>query len=364
MGRAMHVFRWTTFLGCCAIATLAACGGGNAQPTPSVPSSSGSSASPTVVYTALPQATLAPFNVAQTSETVPVPASTDANAPQITIALPSTSLSIEEMDLSADDAVVPDATTVDASVTNEALTDAPAPTGATRAAASIRATEAAKAVRTHIETVSVKFSKRVSLKTRPTFVFTFASGFLIAANYYLQFYDTSRPGLGWQDPFEGPATIDGSTLLFVDTKNAFTFEAGVKYYFDLYAVSVRSTPTPFPATPTPLPTATPVPTATPSPIFGLLTVTPTSVSFDAPDQTESLDVSEEGYSGNFSAKVNDTTLATLTNPSPGVFALTSTANPGRSSVTVSDEHGQTVSVPFTVTITTGTISAIGHRSER
>ncbi len=262
------------------------------------------------------------------------------------------------MDLDADGAQIDDGTTVDVSASNEPLTDAPAPTDAGRATADVRAIDA-KAIRTHIETVGIKFSKTVALTTRPTFVFTFAGGFLTTANYYLQYYDTSKPGLGWQDPFEGPATISGSTLLFVDSKNAFTFAAGVKYYFDLYDVSVRSTPTPFPATPTPVatgPTSTPLPA--PSPIFGLLSVTPTTVAFVAAGQIETLAVSEDGYTGSFSAKVSAPALATVSAAGAGTILVTAGSSPGRSSVVVSDEHGQTVTIPFTVTITTGTISAV------
>jgi hypothetical protein len=308
----------------------------------------------------VPQATLAPFSVAQTGQAVPVPASTDANAAPITIGLVSTSQVVNEMDLSADGADIPDGTTVDTSATNEALTDAPAPTVESRSPEDQRFVEKAGAKK-HIETVSVKFSKKVSLKTRPTFVFTFAAGFLTNANYYLQYYDTAQPGLGWQDPFEGPATVVGSTLLFTDTKNAFTFAAGVKYYFDLYAVSVLSTPTPFPATPTPVPSGSATASPTPSPIFGLLTVTPTSFAFTAAGQTETLAVSEDGYSGAFTAKVADSSLATVVPGPAGSFIVTASDNAGRSHVAVSDGAGQEVDVPFTVTITTGTISSRSRR---
>jgi hypothetical protein len=339
-----------TFVGCCATATLAACGGGIQYPAPAV------SASPDVVYTAVPQATLSPFTASLSAEAVPVPASTGPGAAQVTIALPSTSVSIDEMDLSAVDAVIPPGTTVDSTTTNQTLTDAPAPTSAVRGTDGIRTIEAT-AQKVVIEIVEVRFSQTVVLRNRPTFVFTFPSGFLIKANYYLEYYDTSHPALGWQDPFEGPGTINGNSLLFVDTKNTFTFAARVAYLFCLYAVSVRSTPTPIPATPTPTPVPSATPTATPTPHLGQLTVTPSTVSFDAPGQTETLLVNEAGYTGTFAAVAGNPDLVTIASPSPNQFLVTATSQPGRSTITVSDSRGQSVAIPFTVTITTGTISS-------
>jgi hypothetical protein len=335
----------------CAITALAACGGGGVVTTPLAPGGT---------FTAVPLATLPPFDVTQDAASVPVPASTGAGAPPITIPLPSTAQVVNEVDLSGVDADIPNGTTVDEEATDAEPSDAPAPDGAARDAADAVRFTLAGTVRKHIETVSLKFSQKVVLKTRPTFVFTFASGFLIPANYYLQYFDTSDPGQGWIDPFEGPATVNGSTLLFVDTKNAFTFQARVKYEFDLYAMSSRASPTPVPATPTPVASGS-APSPTPSPIFGLLSVTPTSFAFTAAGQTQTLVVSEDGYAGAFSATVADTSIATVAGGGNGVFVVTATANPGSSHVTISDEHGQTVNVPFTVTITTGTISSRGRR---
>ncbi len=131
----------------------------------------------------------------------------------------------------------------------------------------------------------------------------------------------------------------------------------MKYYFDLYAVSVRSTPTPFPATPTPIASGGPSPTPSPSPIFGLLSVTPTSFGFTEAGQIETLIASEDGYSGAFTAKIDDPSLATIAALGGGQFAVTAGTTAGASGVTISDEHGQTVRVPFTITLTYGTISA-------
>ncbi len=336
----------------CGIAALAACGGGGVVTTPVAPGGT---------FTAVPLATLPPFDVTQDAASVPVPASTGADAPAITIPLPSTAQVVNELDLSGVGADILDGTTVDEEATDALPTDAPAPDEGARGVADAVRMTLAGTVRKHIETVSLKFSQKVVLKTRPTFVFTFASGFLIPANYYLQYYDTSNPFGGWIDPFEGPATVSGSTLLFVDTKNAFTFQARVKYEFDLYAISSRASPTPVPATPTPLASGSATASPAPSPIFGLLSVTPTSFAFTAAGQTQTLVVSEDGYAGAFSAAVADTSIATIAAAGNGVYVVTANANPGSSHVTVSDGHGQTVNVPFTVTITTGTISGRGRR---
>lgn len=341
----MGFMRWAVFFVCCGTATLVACGGGGSTTTPVA------SSSPSDVFTAVPQPMLSPFSVSEDALAVPVPDSTAVGAPQITLPIPSTAQVVSEMDLSAVGTEILGGTTVDISETNEALTGVPAPTGAVRASG--QRTIESSAVKTNILIVTVAFSQTVTLLTRPTFVFTFPDGFLIAANYYLEYYDSSEPSLGWQDPFEGPATIDGNTLLFVDANHTFTFKARVIYFFDLYSVSTRATPTPIPATPTPV--ASPSPTA--SPVAGQLTVTPTSFSFDAAGQTETLVASEAGSTGAFTATINGAALGTITKVSSNTFTVTGGNSPGRSSVTVADGNGRTASVPFTVTITTGTISS-------
>jgi hypothetical protein len=332
----------------CLAATFVACGGGSSPGAGSPVTSPVSTAVPT--FSPVPLASLAPFDLTQDAVVVPVPASTGPDGAPITIPLPSNAQVINEMDLSADGAQISPGTTVDTESSDETPTDAPAPTSRTRVTLE-------KAAKVHIETVAVKFSQKVVLKNRPTFVFTFAPGFLVAnANYYLQMYDSSEPDLGWQDPFEGPATVNGNSLLLVDSSNKFTFEAGVKYRFDLYAVSSDSSPTPFPAPSGTGPAPTPTPASSPSPIFGLLTVTPGSFAFTEGGQTETLTVSEAGYAGAFTATVADPTLATVGQTIPGTFLVTATQNPGASAVVIKDNQGQTVRVQFTVTITTGTIS--------
>jgi len=264
---------------------------------------------------------------------------------------------VNEIDLDANGVQIPPGTTVTTSATNGTLPGVPAPTYRNRATATSR-TALGDAAETHIETLGVTFSQTVVLQARPTFVFSFATGFLIAANYYLEEY--GEPSLGWANPFEGPATVNGSSLLFTDSIDAFVFVQDVTYYFNLYAVSVNSTPTPVPASPLPAPS---VPAASPSPVAGALSIMPAGFSFTAPGQTQTLFVTEAGYNGTFTAQVENTTIASIANPAPGTFVVTAGSTAGISSVNVSDDKGHTVSVPFTLTITTGTISSHGRRGQ-
>jgi hypothetical protein len=342
--------------GAVALAAVCACGSRTVIDVPS----DGGSPTPTPTYTPVPQSTLAPFSVTQTAQPVPIPASTGAGAPPIVLSAASTTQVVNEIDLDADGIEIPAGTEVTTSATNGVLPGVPAPTFRHRPAAGSRRA-LGDAAETPIETLGVSFSQTVVLGQRPTFVFTFATGFLIAANYYLEQYDTGDPAAGWINPFEGPATINGSALLFTDANDPFTFEQNDTYYFNLYAVSVNSTPTPVPATPAPSPTATSIPTGSPSPAAGSLSVTPASFSFTAPGQTQTLSVAERGSSGTFTATVADTNIATVAKIAPGTFVVTAGSTPGTSTVVVADAQGQTFVVPFTLTITTGTISSHGRR---
>jgi len=338
--------------GAATLAVLAACGSGGVISIPQ----RGASPAPSPTYTPVPQATLASFSVTQSPQPVPIPAATGAGAPPLAVSAASTTQVVNEIDLDADGITLPAGTTVTTSATNGTLPGIPAPTSRQRAIAALRGA-LGDAAETHIETIGVTFSQTVTLQARPTFALTFATDFLIAANYYLEEYDTGDASLGWTNPFEGPATINGSALLFNDASNAFEFEANATYYFNLYAVSVNSTPTPVPA-PSPSPTTAPV--ASPSPAPGVIAVTPAGFSFTAPQQTQTLSVAESGYSGAFTATVANTSIATIVASGPRTFVVTAGATPGISSVNVSDDRGQTVSVPFTLTITTGTISSHGR----
>ncbi|MBC5823430.1 MAG: hypothetical protein GIX02_01165, partial [Candidatus Eremiobacteraeota bacterium] len=82
-------------------------------------------------------------------------------------------------------------------------------------------------------------------------------------------------------------------------------------------------------------------------IYGTLTVSPTSLSFNTLGSSQDITASEPFYSGNFSAvPMNCGGIATVSGTSP-TFTVTS-VGPGTCTVVVSDGHGGSVSVSVTV----------------
>ncbi len=64
-------------------------------------------------------------------------------------------------------------------------------------------------------------------------------------------------------------------------------------------------------------------------------------------------VDEVGYSGTFSAVSQNTSIATVTQVSPGTFVVTSTDTtngPPGTTITVSDTHGRSATEPVDVSI--------------
>jgi len=85
-------------------------------------------------------------------------------------------------------------------------------------------------------------------------------------SYYLALYDPTRPSLGWQYGFEGPATISGSTLTFAGSSSPFSFAPNLNYWFAVIAIA-QSFPGPTPApsiAPTSVPTQSPPPAISPA----------------------------------------------------------------------------------------------------
>lgn len=147
------------------------------------------------------------------------------------------------------------------------------------------------------------------------------------ANYYLAFYDPSRPSLGWQYGFEGPGTVSGTTVTFASNLSPFMFHEEVSYYFALFVIPQNSAqPTPAPSTaPTSVPTQTPPPVTTsptPSPTPGggviviiiptpspvLCTPSPVDVAVGA---TVQMACSANEYSGPFTLTIADPTIASV-----------------------------------------------------
>lgn len=134
--------------------------------------------------------------------------------------------------------------------------------------------------------------------------------------------------------------------------------------FSTGVVTATPTPTPVPtATPTPVPTATPTPSPTPTPVPAPIGGSAVSLSFTVAGSSAQFTVTENSYSGPFTA-ANGTppctgiaTFAPASNSGPsGTFTVTAVAA-GTCTIVVTDNHGGSVGVNVTVTTTTGTISS-------
>jgi hypothetical protein len=84
------------------------------------------------------------------------------------------------------------------------------------------------------------------------------------------------------------------------------------------------------------------------PALGLI-VTPSALSM-GPTDIGSVNASEQGYSGTFSAASSDTTVATVVPNGPAQFIVTG-VNPGTCTVTVSDTKGHDVKVSVSIQTT-------------
>jgi hypothetical protein len=69
-----------------------------------------------------------------------------------------------------------------------------------------------------------------------------------------------------------------------------------------------------------------------------------------PSDIGSVDASEQGYSGSYTAVSSDTTVATVTPNGSAQFIVTG-LNPGTCTVTVSDTNGHTVKVSVSIQTT-------------
>jgi hypothetical protein len=179
----------------------------------------------------------------------------------------------------------------------------------------------------------------IALPTAPSFIVVLPAAYIFAgANYYIALYDPTRPSLGWQYDFEGPATVTNTTLTFAANPAPFTFTGRIIYFFTLYAIPKGSVqPTPAPSTsPTSIPTqapptATPTTTPSPSPVasstspslkIGITVPTPAPIVCSpapvvvAVGQTVSVGCSEAVYGGAFQLALADPSLATVTLPTP------------------------------------------------
>lgn len=222
------------------------------------------------------------------------------------------------------------------------------------------------------------FSNDLTVANQPSHSYVLPSSLIVAgAHYWLAFYDPTRPSLGWQLGYEGPASVNGTTVNFTGSPGFFTFKAGQKYYYAVYALSIAA------ATPSPAPAATP--TGNPSPTPGVMTVTVAcaqstdacangttsaagSVEFTAVNDTATFTPHESAAGTTF--KLQSDTCNTTDDPSatgnwatlspgPGneaqLFVATavnasSGSNPATCAALLKDSFGQTVTINIQVTI--------------
>jgi hypothetical protein len=186
------------------------------------------------------------------------------------------------------------------------------------------------------------------------------------ANYYLALYEPTRPSLGWQYGFEGPATVTDSTLTFAPNPAPFTLAGSLTYYFALYVIPQgNSQPTPAPSiSPTSVPTqapptAPPTPTSTPASGGGSITIviptpspvlcTPAPVAV-AVGQTVTINCTAQEYSGPFTLQVADPTIASVQQYNSELLTLFNVTglNAGTTTLSLQTQPGGTGSVTITV----------------
>jgi hypothetical protein len=208
--------------------------------------------------------------------------------------------------------------------------------------------------------VYIEFSAaaNTTLSAGPTLTFTLPS--VISGDSYYLAYET---GSGWQEPYDGPGTISGSTVSFVSTSGSIAITPASPALFVLYAIasSASSSPSSPPSTspssspspsPTQSPTVAPTQTATPEPIVA----STTSVSLSLGGSSQIFEVSELGYSGSFTASASSCTsgqIATLQQPTTQTpvnagaaveFTVAPSTNAGTCTVTVTDQNSQQLQV--------------------
>lgn len=141
-----------------------------------------------------------------------------------------------------------------------------------------------------------KFDHTIQFPAAPTFSFTIPSGVVPSGSaFYVGYYDTTTGQ--WNDTFEGPITVSGTTVTFVSNGKPFTFLANVTYTFRLIYFP--------PGVPTPAPSASPAPivltgTTSDDAAHGGQSTDPNfnqpTLFFVVPNQTESFTASQTGTS--------------------------------------------------------------------
>ncbi len=196
----------------------------------------------------------------------------------------------------------------------------------------------------------------VTLNGIPGFTITLPASVSPSQSFYLAFYQNGS----WQT-FAGPGSVAGQTVTFAPATSSIVLTANQPVYFALYAGAVLPTPSPTPTpspspTPSPTPTAspTPTPTATPTPCTqSTITVAPCSLSFlgTGASHAQQLTVSETGYSGVFTAQINDCAAVVSVSPAMGTSFTVTPNGTGSCTLKIVDSSNHTASVATSVTVT-------------
>jgi beta-glucanase (GH16 family) len=235
-------------------AMFAACGGGSV----SVPGPA-----PTATPTPVPIPSASPFSVTQQQLGIPIATAPPSGPTPSPVPIPLASANGVAVMLVMPPANSAGTESITATVQNTAPTSVPV----------LDLKRAAQALRRTQQTIPAVAVVYLGLFWGSPITFLATPGFSIVVpaadivpntSYYLALYDPTRPSLGWQYGFEGPAAVSGTTLNFVGSTSAFSFASDVQYWLAVIALPQSVAPTPAPSVaPTTVPTSSPPPPQSP-----------------------------------------------------------------------------------------------------
>lgn len=200
-----------------------------------------------------------------------------------------------------------------------------------------------------------KFDRTIQFPAAPAFSFTIPSGVVPPGSaLYVGYYDTTTGR--WNDTFEGPIAVSGTTATFVSNGKPFTFVANATSAFRLIALP--------PGVPTLAPSASPAPialtgTTTDDAAHGGLDRDPNfnrpTLFFVNPEQTESFTASQAGTRSFVfgldpaSCGTGADAIVSYTTSDNKTFNVTSGSHPGLCKGFVTGAQGTGATVWFTNT---------------
>jgi hypothetical protein len=200
-----------------------------------------------------------------------------------------------------------------------------------------------------------KFDHTIQFPAAPTFTFHIPSGVVPSGStFYVGYYDAASAQ--WNDTFEGPITVSGTTVTFTSNGKPFTFLANVTYTFRLIYFP--------PGVPTPAPSPSPAPivltgTTLDDPAHGGSNTDPNynqpTLFFVLPNQTQSFTASQTGTSSFVlgldpgSCGTGANAIVSATTSDGKTFSVTSSSHDGFCKGLVTGAQGSGATVWFTNT---------------